>query len=95
MALDGAADEDAGFETPRPDLVRSDRGRFAVVCGAQLLGMFESVDEALAASARAFDAGQLPEGAPVLISELAERVSVQLMARPVSRPGGRMTGLLA
>jgi hypothetical protein len=95
MALDGVADEDPGFEPSRPDLVRSDRGRFAVVCGAQLLGMFESVDEALSASARAFDGGQLLEGAPVLISELAERVSLPLMARPVLRAGGRMPGLLA
>ena len=95
MALDGVTDEDPGFEPSRPDPARSDRGRFAVVCGAQLLGMFESVEEALSASARAFDAGQLLAGAPVLISELAERVPVQLMARPVPRAGGRMPSLLA
>ena len=82
------------FESLRPDLVRSDPGRFAVVCGEKLLGIFESVDEALSASSRAFDAGQLPEGAPVLISEIAERVSVRVMARPVPRAGVPAAGMV-
>lgn len=87
------------FESLRPDLVRSDPGRFAVVCGEKLLGIFESVDDALSASSRAFDAGELPEGAPILISEIAERASVRVMARPVPRAGvpaaGMVRGILA
>ena len=87
------------FESLRPDLVRSDPGRFAVVCGEKLLGIFESVDEALSASSRAFDAGQLPEGAPLLITEIAERVSVRVTAHPVPRAGvpasGSVRGILA
>ena len=34
------------------------------------------------ASSREFDAGHLPEGAPVFISEIAERVSLRVTARP-------------
>jgi len=95
MALDGVEDEEQVFEALRPDLVRTDPGRFAVVCGGQLLGIFESVDEAFSASSRAFDAGQLPEGAPVLISEIAEQISVRVLARPVLRAATGGSALLA
>lgn len=87
MALEGVSDEERVFESMRSDLLRTDPGRFALVCGGRLLGIFVSVDEALSAASRAFDAGQLPEGAPVLISEIAERVSVRVMARPLARAG--------
>lgn len=87
------------FESLRPELMRSDLGRFAVVCGERLLGIFPSVDEALSASSRAFDAGELPEGAPVLISEIAERASMRVLAQPVPRAGvptrGMIRGILA
>ncbi|MES1157815.1 MAG: hypothetical protein ABUL67_01825 [Haliangium ochraceum] len=82
--MSGVSAEQRVFESLRPDLVRSDPGRFAVVCGDRLLGVYESVDEALAASSWAFDAGALPEGAPILISEIAERVSVRVLAQPNS-----------
>ena len=82
MPLEGVSEEERVFESLRPDLVRTDPGRFAVLCGDRLLGTYPSVDEALTAASRAFDAGELPEGAPVLISEIAERVAIRVMARP-------------
>ena len=62
--MDRVSEEQRTFETMKADLVRSHPGRFAVICGPRLLGVFESVDEALLASSRAFDARQLPEGTP-------------------------------
>jgi hypothetical protein len=86
-------EEQRAFDAMKPDLVRSHPGRFAVICGQRLLGVFESVDEALLASSEAFDAETLPEGAPVLITEIAERVSLRVMARPYARAGaGTGTG---
>lgn len=76
----------ATFESIKPALVRSYPGRFAVVCGPRLLGVYDSVDDAFLASSRAFDGGALPEGAPLLITELAERQAVQVMARPYVKP---------
>jgi hypothetical protein len=89
--MTSAAEEQRAFETMKPDLVRSHPGRFAVVCGRRLLGIFESVDEALLASSREFDAGTLPEGAALFISEIAERVSLRVTARPYARGGSRAT----
>ena len=83
--MDSVSEEQRTFEAMKRDLVRSHPGRFAVICGPRLLGIFESIDEALLASSRAFDAGQLPEGRPVLVSEIAELVSVRVTARPYSR----------
>ena len=74
--------EQRAFEILQPGLMRSHPGRFAVLCGERLVGIFETVDEALLASSREFDAGKLPEGAPVFISEIAERVSLRVTARP-------------
>jgi len=94
MALHGVSEEEKAFESMRPELVRTDPGRFAVVCGERLLGIFSSVDRALTEASRAFDEGELPEGAPVLISEIAERASVQVMARPAPRSVGEpLSGL--
>ena len=84
--MERASEEERTFETMKPELVRSQRGRFAVICGSRLLGVFESIDDALLASSPAFDAGELPEGRPVLISEIAETVSVRVTARPYARP---------
>lgn len=103
MALPGMAQkepvqeavEQQTLEAVRPERLRTDRGPFAVVCGGQLLGIFESVDEALSASARAFEVGGLPEGAPVLISEIAERVSGRVMAHPLLHARGAAAGPLA
>jgi hypothetical protein len=85
--MHGISEEQRTFEAMQADLVRSDPGRFAVLCGRELVGVYESVDEALLASSRAFDAGTLPEGAPVLITEIAEEVSVRVMARAYPRTG--------
>ena len=41
-----------------------------------------SVDEALQAASDAFDADTLPAGAPILITEIADKVSVRVMATP-------------
>lgn len=82
-------EEQRAFDVMKPDLVRSHPGRFAVLCGQRLLGVFESVDDALLASSEAFEAGTLPEGAPVLISEIAERVSLRVLARPYAKGEGR------
>ena len=90
--MDAVSEEQRTFETMKPDLVRSHPGRFAVICGPRLLGVFESIDEALLASSRAFDAGQLPEGRPVLISEIADLVSVRVTARPYARQSGVVSG---
>jgi hypothetical protein len=76
------SEEQRAFEILQPGLMRSHPGRFAVLCGERLVGIFETVDEALLASSREFDAGKLPEGAPVFISEIAERVSLRVTARP-------------
>ena len=85
-----APEEQRAFEAMKAELVKSDPGRFAVVCGRRLLGVYDSIDEALAASSRAFDAGTLPEGADLFISEIAERASLRVTARPYPRGfGGR------
>jgi hypothetical protein len=76
------SEEQRALEILMPGLLRRHSGRFAVLCGQRLLGVFETVDEALLASSREFDAGLLPEGAPVFISEIAEQVSLRVTARP-------------
>jgi len=75
-------DEARVFEAMKDDLLRSHPGRFAVVCGEKLVGVFKTVDEALLATCRVFDGGGIPEGAPILISEIAQTVSVRVMATP-------------
>jgi|GEM_PF-1264852 len=76
------SEEQRAFEVLMPGLLRCHPGRFAVLCGQRLLGVFETVDDALLASSREFDAGRLPEGSPVFISEIAEQVSLRVTARP-------------
>jgi hypothetical protein len=80
------SEEQRAFEVLMPGLMRCHPGGFAVLCGQTLLGVFQTVDEALLASSREFDAGRLPEGAPVFISEIAEQVSLRVTARPYT-PG--------
>jgi hypothetical protein len=78
-------DEHATFETLEPDLVRRYPGQFAVVCGDSLVGVYETVDDALLAVSSAFDERTLPESVPVQISELADPVTVRVTARPYPR----------
>ena len=77
------------FEKLKPELVRTDPGRFAVLCGGRLLGVFETVDEALLASSLAFDSGELTEGESVFITEIAENASLRVTAWPYSKTSGR------
>jgi len=74
------------FEELKPELVRTHLGRFAVLCGGRLLGVFASVDEALLASSMAFDSGDLTEGESVFITEIAEQASVRVTAWPTPKP---------
>ena len=83
------SEEQRAFEVLMPGLLRCHPGHFAVMCGQRLLGVFETVDEALLASSREFDAGRLPEGAPVFISEIAEKVSLRVTARPFAADEAR------
>ena len=92
MGMEGVSEEQRTFETMRSDLVRRHPGRFALVCASRLLGVYESVDDALLACSRAFDAGGLPDGAPVLVAEIALQASVRVLARPYDRGGGVISG---
>jgi hypothetical protein len=73
------------FEAMKDDLLRSFPGQFALVCGRRLMGVYETVDDALLAASRAFDADDLPPGVPILISEIAARASVRVLATPYRR----------
>lgn len=73
------------FEAMKQDLLRSFPGQFALVCGPRLMGVFESIDTALLAASRAFDDDTLEPGTPILISEIAARASVRVMATPHRR----------
>lgn len=85
MAISEGSEEHKTYESLRPDLIRKYPGKFAVVCGRRLLGVYEGVDDAMLASSRAFDADELPDGAAVLITEIAEPCSLRVMARPYSK----------
>jgi hypothetical protein len=78
-------DENATFESLKADLVRRYPGQFAVLCGDSLLGVYDTVDDALMAVSSAFDERSLPEAVPVLISEIADPVTVRVTARPYPR----------
>jgi hypothetical protein len=80
-----SSEEARTFESLKADLLRSAPGKFAAICGQRLLGVFASIDDALTAASDAFDADTLPAGAPILISEIAERASVRVMATPQQR----------
>jgi hypothetical protein len=80
-----STEEARTFESLKADLMRTSPGQFAAVCGSKLLGVFTSVDDALQAASDAFDADTLPAGAPILITEIAEKVSLRVMATPQQR----------
>jgi hypothetical protein len=83
------------FEKLKPELVRTDPGRFAVLCGGRLLGVFETVDEALLASSVAFDSGELTEGESVFITEIAENAALRVTAWPYPKTNGREAPVLS
>jgi hypothetical protein len=80
-----ASDAARTFEAMKDDLIRSFPGQFALVCGTRLIGVFRHVDEAMGACSRLFDDDELPPGTPILISEIALRVSVRVFATPFRR----------
>jgi hypothetical protein len=73
------------FEAMKDDLLRAFPGQFALVCGRRLMGVYANVDEAMVAASRAFETNDLPAGTPILISEIAARASVRVMATPYKR----------
>jgi hypothetical protein len=77
------------FEAMKQDLLRSFPGQFALVCGQRLVGVYETVDEAMVAASRAFDDDTLPAGAPILISEIAAAAAIRVMATPYPRDAAR------
>ena len=80
-----ASDASRTFEAIKEDLLRSFPGQYALVCGQRLVGVFKHVDEAMGACSRLFDDDQLEPGTPILISEIALRVSVRVFATPFRR----------
>jgi hypothetical protein len=82
-----ASDAARTFEAMKDDLIRSFPGQYALLCGTRLIGVFKHVDDAMGACSQLFDDDDLPPGTPILISEIAERVSVRVFATPFRRPG--------
>jgi hypothetical protein len=76
------------FEAMKDQLLKAFPGQFALVCGRRLMGVFPSADEAMDAASKLFVANELPAGTPILVSEIAVRASVRVLATPyaVSRP---------
>jgi hypothetical protein len=72
------------YESMKSDLLRSFPGQFALVCGQRLVGVYASIDEAMVATSQAFDE-YLPAGTPILITEIAEPVTVRITATPFRR----------
>ena len=70
------------FEAMKDDLLRAFPGQYALICGQRLMGVYAAVDDALLAASRAFEENALPPGTPILISEIAARASVRVMATP-------------
>lgn len=93
MAISEASEEQKTYDSLRATLLRAHPGKFAVICGKRLLGVHETVDDALVASSRAFDDNELPEGAAVLITEIAEPSSLKVMARPYGKTATTPTAL--
>jgi hypothetical protein len=73
------------FEAMKDELIRSFPGQFALVCGRRLVGVYAKVDEAMGAASALFDDDELPQGTPILISEIALRASVRVLATPYKR----------
>ena len=80
-----ASEASRTFEAMKLDLLRSFAGQYALVCGQRLMGVYAQVDEAMVAAGRLFDDDDIEPGTPILISEIAARVSVRVMATPLKR----------
>ena len=80
-----ASEAARAFEAMKADLLRSFPGQFALVCGPRLMGVYGAVEDAMEALSTLFDADELPRGTPILISEIAVRASVRVLATPYKR----------
>jgi hypothetical protein len=70
------------FEAMKEELLRSFLGQYALVCGRRLMGVFRTADEAMSAAAKLFDQQDVPAGTPILITEIAVRASMRVLATP-------------
>jgi hypothetical protein len=77
-----AHDESRFFDSCKPQLLERYAGQFAVVCGRKLIGVHPSLEQALKAAAEAFGDGLLEDGAPILISEIADEAKLRVVAEP-------------
>jgi hypothetical protein len=80
-----ATEETAFFDSCKQELLDEHSGKFAVVCGRRLVGIHNSLDLAFKAAADAFGAGDLSDGAPVLINEIGEAPRVRVIAQRTLR----------
>ncbi|HVZ72621.1 MAG TPA: hypothetical protein VHJ20_09620 [Polyangia bacterium] len=73
------------FEAMKAQLIRSFPGQYALVCGRRLVGVYASPDDAMMAASRLFESNDLPQGTPILISEIAVQASIRVLATPYRR----------
>jgi hypothetical protein len=73
------------YEAMKDELLKSFPGQYALVCGSRLVGVYRSADDAMAAAAKLFDENGLPAGTPILITEIAVRASMRVLATPYRR----------
>jgi hypothetical protein len=73
------------FEAIKDELIRTFPGQFALVCGQRLIGVYKYADEAMGAASKLFDDDELPPGTPILVSEIALRATVRVLATPYKR----------
>jgi hypothetical protein len=79
-----ASVETTYFDSCKQDLLDHHAGKFAIVCGRKLFGVHDTLDRALRAAGEAFGDGLLEDGAPILITEIAEPAKVRVVAEPRS-----------
>jgi hypothetical protein len=77
------------FDAMKDELLRSFAGQFALVCGRRLMGVYATADDAIGAASRLFDSGDIPAGSAILISEIADRASLRVLATPYRRAPAR------
>jgi hypothetical protein len=70
------------FDSCKRDLLDHHAGKFAIVCGRKLLGVHDTLEKALRAAGEAFGEGLLEDGAPILITEIAESAKLRVVAEP-------------
>jgi hypothetical protein len=73
------------FEAIKDELIQSFPGQYALVCGQRLVGVYKHADEAMGAAAKLFDNDELPAGTPILVSQIALRATVRVLATPYKR----------